>query len=97
MLYVDAFDFAGAVAAHTLCRMNTPMTGSWSVEVKAVHPFAIHGDPYFELHVIRLDTEESPVVALRAARHAVSIEPQAGQQLRVTFLMGQVTSVNLLT
>ena len=69
------------------------MVGSWSVEVKAVRPFTIHGDVYYELHVVRLDDPAGQsVLAVRVPRHAVDSEPKAGDRLSVTFLMGQVTS-----
>ena len=72
--------------------MNAPMVGSWSVEVKAVRPFTIHGDLYYELHVVRTDDVAAQLLALRVPRHAVDAEPAAGDRLNVSFLMGQVTS-----
>ena len=72
--------------------MQTPMVGSWSVEVKAVKPFAIHGDLYYELHVVRLDDPVNQLLAIRVPRHAIAQTPEAGQRLAVTFLMGQVTA-----
>ena len=68
------------------------MTGSWSVEVKAVRPFTIHGDLYYELHVVRTDDGASQLLALRVPQHAVAGEPAAGDRLNLSFLMGQVTS-----
>jgi hypothetical protein len=74
--------------------MDAPMVGSWSVEVKAVRPFTIHGDLYYELHAVRLEdpASQQALLALRVPRHAVANEPKAGDRLNVTFLMGQVTS-----
>ena len=72
--------------------MTPPMVGSWSVEVKAVRPFTIHGDLYYELHVVRTDGATGQLLALRVPRHAVAREPVAGDRLDVSFLMGQVTS-----
>ena len=71
--------------------MQTPMVGSWSVEVKAVKPFTIHGDLYYELHVVRMDDPINQLLAIRVPHHAVARPPEAGQKLSVTFLMGQVT------
>ena len=75
--------------------MNAPMVGSWSVEVKAVRPFTIHGDLYYELHVVRTDEPSAQppgqLLALRVPQHAVEGEPAAGDRLSVSFLMGQVT------
>lgn len=70
--------------------MNTPMVGSWSVTVRGVRPFMIHGDLYYELHVVRDDVPDQ-LLSLKVPQHATSVEPQAGQRLTVTFLMGQVT------
>jgi hypothetical protein len=72
--------------------MNAPMVGSWRVEVKAVRPFTIHGDLYYELHVVRTDEPGGQVLALRVPQHATQGVPQAGDRLEVTFLMGQVTA-----
>ena len=76
--------------------MNTPMVGSWSVEVKAVKPFTIHGDLYYELHVTRTDDSSGQVMAVRVPQHAVAGEPKTGDKLTLTFLMGQVTSAKPL-
>jgi hypothetical protein len=67
------------------------MIGNWSVEVKAVRPFTIHGDVYYELHVLNPDNP-AQLMALRVPQHAVQEPPQAGDKLTLTFLMGQVTS-----
>jgi hypothetical protein len=76
--------------------MQTPMVGSWSVEVKAVKPFTIHGDLYYELHVVRMDDPINQLLAIRVPQHAVAQPPEAGQKLSVTFLMGQVTGAKPL-
>ena len=70
-----------------------PMVGSWTVRVKAVHPFLIHGDQYYELHVTRVGGPIDQVLAIKVPRHATAGQPQPGQTLQVTFLMGQVTQV----
>jgi hypothetical protein len=72
--------------------MNAPMVGNWQVEVKAVRPFTIHGDLYYELHVVRRDDPGGQMLALRVPQHATRGAPQPGDRLEVTFLMGQVTS-----
>jgi hypothetical protein len=73
--------------------MQPPMVGSWQVRVDAVRPFTIHGDLYYELHVVRTDAPAGGMTfVVRVPQHATSGEPQAGQQLEITFLMGQVTS-----
>jgi hypothetical protein len=72
--------------------MDVPMVGNWRVEVKAVRPFTIHGDLYYELHVVRADEPGDQVLALRVPQHAAQGVPRPGDRLDVTFLMGQVTS-----
>jgi hypothetical protein len=68
------------------------MIGSWQVQVHAVRPYTIHGDLYFELHVTKLDEYTGQGYAVRVPQHAMEAEPQAGQKLALTFLMGQITS-----
>ena len=68
-----------------------PMVGSWTVAVSAVRPFTIHGDVYYELHGTRVD--DGSALVLRVPQHAAAAVPTAGQELAVTFLMGQVTAV----
>ena len=72
--------------------MQLPMTGSWSVQIKAVRPFTIHGDIYWELQVARIDLPDQDFL-LRVPQHAAKAEPAAGQRASVCFLMGQVTSI----
>lgn len=71
--------------------MNAPMVGSWSVEVKDVKPFTIHGDLYYELLVIREDDPTHAVLAIRVPQHAVRGTPKPADRLAISFLMGQVT------
>jgi hypothetical protein len=71
--------------------MNAPMVGNWSVEVKDVRPFTIHGDLYYELHVTRLDDPTGTLLAIRLPQHAVSDVPKPTDKLALSFLMGQVT------
>jgi hypothetical protein len=70
------------------------MLGNWSVQVRSVKPFTIHGDLYYELHVLRLDEPTGQLLALRVPQHALKEEPRAGDRLTVSFLMGQVTSAS---
>ena len=71
--------------------MPPPMVGNWSVEVKSVRPFTIHGDVYYELHIVNPENP-AQLMALRVPEHAVQAPPQPGDKLTLTFLMGQVTS-----
>jgi hypothetical protein len=66
------------------------MIGPWCVEVRAVRPFTIHGDVYCELHVLA-DDDPTQITAVRVPQHAVDAQPEPGDRLTLTFLMGQVT------
>jgi hypothetical protein len=72
------------------------MIGNWNVEVLAVRPYTIHGDLYYELHVKRLDINETTGHTLRIPQHAIAQQPQPGERLSLTFLMGQITSAKRL-
>jgi hypothetical protein len=67
------------------------MIGSWTVLVKAVRPFSIHGDQYYELQAIRTNDPAAQVFSIKLPQHATPGVPQIGQTLLVKFLMGQVT------
>lgn len=70
--------------------MQTPLFGSWSVEVLGTRAIEIHGDRYYDINVVK-EGEGTPFT-LRVPQHATAGEPKAGQKLKVQFLMGQVTS-----
>jgi hypothetical protein len=72
--------------------MPTPMMGSWTVRVEAARPYAIHGDLYYEVHVLAPDNP-SQLVGLRVPQHLMQGAPRVGEVLTVSFLMGQVTGV----
>ena len=76
--------------------MTLPMVGSWSVRVHAVTPFTIHSDLYYELHVSRLDEQPDQVLSIRVPQHAVKAQPAEGENMTITFLMGQVTGATPL-
>jgi hypothetical protein len=67
------------------------MIGAWTVTIRAVKPFTIHGDLYYELHVTRAEDPQT-LLALRIPQHASPTAPVEGETVVVTFLMGQVTS-----
>jgi hypothetical protein len=67
------------------------MIGSWTVQVKAVRPFSIHGDQYYELQAVRTNDVSGELFSIKLPQHAIASVPQAGQTLLVKFLMGQVT------
>ena len=62
------------------------------MRVRAVKPYTIHGDQYYELHVEREDAPGS-VVAVRVPQHAAKEGVAVGDRVTLTFLMGQVTGV----
>ena len=71
--------------------MPPPMIGDWIVKVTAVRPFTIHGDLYFELHVVEPE-DAAQMTAVRVPQHAIASPPREGDRIRLTFLMGQVTA-----
>ena len=74
--------------------VTPPMIGTWTVTIHAVRPFTIHGDVYYELHVTRAEQPDQ-FLALRIPEHAARSAPVVGQTVVVTFLMGQVTNMEL--
>ena len=72
--------------------MNAPLAGTWTARLQAIRPFEIHGDSYYELYIVR-DEAPDQVLALRVARHAIAAPILQGDQITLTFLMGQVTGV----
>lgn len=76
--------------------MQPPIAGDWPVEIRAARQFAIHGDLYYELHVVRTDEPSAQppgqLLALRVPQHAADGQPSPGDRLNVSFLMGQVTA-----
>lgn len=77
--------------------MQTPMVGTWDVTIHNVKPFTIHGDVYYEVHIVRTDDAENRLLALRIPQHAAKTVPQSGETWQLTFLMGQVTAGVLLS
>ncbi|MGN6627278.1 MAG: hypothetical protein ACTHLN_11730 [Tepidisphaeraceae bacterium] len=75
--------------------MTPPIIGTWQVRVRDARPFTIHSDAYIELAVERLDADAGTdaTAVVRVPAHAFSTQPEVGQQVRLTFLMGQVTKV----
>ncbi len=67
------------------------MIGSWTILVKAVRPFSIHGDQYYELQAVRTNDAAGQAFSIKLPQHATAGVPQIGQTLLVKFLMGQVT------
>ena len=72
--------------------MNLPFAGEWTVSVQAARTFSIHGDLYYEIQAVRTDGPTAGPMVLRMPQHAAVRPPAAGDTLRLTFLMGQVTS-----
>jgi hypothetical protein len=75
--------------------MQPPMMGTWQVRIVAARPYQIHGDRYFELLIVRLDTPagDHPEAILRCPTHALASDPLPDQHAEIQFLMGQITRV----
>jgi hypothetical protein len=71
--------------------MPPPLIGDWTVQIQSVRPFTIHGDLYYELHVLETD-DSAQMRAVRVPQHAIIGEPQPGERVVISFLMGQVTA-----
>lgn len=71
--------------------MQLPMVGAWLVRVHAVRPFSIHSDLYYELHIERTDAP-GQILGVRMPQHAMTGAPQPGDELEISFLMGQITA-----
>ena len=79
--------------------MTPPMFGDWVVDVMRVQPVSIHGDLYYEVLVVRADEAGGAGrqgVVLRVPEHAATAAPEAGQRIKLTFLMGQVTGAKVV-
>lgn len=70
------------------------IAGDIVAEVLASTAVSIHGDQYYDLTLRRAETgEDAAPFGLRAPAHACEAPPTAGQRVRVSLLMGQVTRV----
>jgi hypothetical protein len=69
--------------------MQFPMAGSWTVTIREVRPFTIHGDMYYELVV----DHDAGTANLRVPSHAVAGGLVVDSAVTVSFLLGQVTKV----
>ncbi len=78
--------------------MTLPMSGKWRVLVHGVRAFTIHGDEYLELHIEPVEPKmPGSVYSVRVSSHAIGDRSIAsGQIVVLTFLMGQVTSAELV-
>ncbi len=76
-----------------------PIAGSIEAVLVQVTSASIHGDVYFDL-VLQTDdmAQEDRAVQVRAPQHAVEggAPPEVGSRLRVSFLMQQVTGVEVV-
>jgi hypothetical protein len=72
--------------------MQAPMAGVWHVIVRAAQAYQIHGDLYYEIAVVREDDPQQQVIAVRLPQFTVGQQPQMGEKMTLTFLMGQITS-----
>lgn len=74
-----------------------PLIGQMIADVLAVQATSIHGDIYYDL-VARLrapdaDEGDTQDARVRVASHLCEREPTPGDQLTLSFLMGQINGV----
>ncbi|MFG0293155.1 MAG: hypothetical protein ACF8MJ_08370 [Phycisphaerales bacterium JB050] len=73
-----------------------PMMGSASFVVRGVKKADIHGDVYYDTALSPRDDPVADPVALRLPNHLLMDPPRAGDELEITFLMGQPSVVKRL-
>lgn len=76
-----------------------PIAGSIEAVLAHVSSASIHGDVYFDLVLQTAEmAREDRAVQVRAPRHAVEggQPPEVGSRVRVSFLMQQVTGVEVV-
>ncbi len=73
-----------------------PMMGSASFVVRGVKKADIHGDVYYDTALSPLDEPARDPVALRLPSHLILDPPAPGDELEITFLMGQPSVVKRL-
>jgi len=66
------------------------------VEVVEVKPLSIHGAVYYDV-ALKLQTPEGGVMVQRVNPEAFYVDPQVGDHVRVTLMMGQVMGAVRLT
>jgi len=76
-----------------MTQSTLPVVGSWTVRVNGVKPFAIHGDRYYELLITRVDDASATEMIVRIPEHVSNQPPRAGERVTISFLMGQITSL----
>ena len=72
------------------------MMGSASFVVRAVTRASLHGDIYYDTALCPRDEPSRDPVALRLPNHLLLEPPAPGDELEITFLMGQPSVVKRL-
>ncbi|MCA3005572.1 MAG: hypothetical protein ACK51N_06760 [bacterium] len=78
--------------------MTLPLAGSILAGVLSVERLSIHGDVYFDLHLLADGAPPDRPLRVRVPLHALDggQPPPEGRRVRLTFLMQQVTRCELL-
>lgn len=72
------------------------MMGSASFVVRGVTRASLHGDIYYDTALSPRDEPDKNPVALRLPSHLLLDPPAPGDELEITFLMGQPSVVKRL-
>lgn len=72
------------------------MMGSASFVVRGVTTASLHGDIYYDTALSPREEPTRQPVALRLPNHLLMEPPRAGDELEITFLMGQPSVVKRL-
>ena len=72
------------------------MMGAASFIVRGVAKASIHGDIYYETALSPREQPDADPVALRLPEHLLLEPPAVGDELEITFLMGQPSVVKAL-
>lgn len=75
--------------------ITLPITGSWRCKLHRATPYSIHGDGYYELIIERVE-EAGKLLSIRTSAHAMPQATQPGDEIEISFLMGQVTGIKLI-
>jgi hypothetical protein len=70
------------------------LKGSRDAIVRRVQPITIHGQLSYDLHYTFADEEEDQVHVARVGPEAMTGGVQAGDRVRLDFLVGVVTAVH---
>lgn len=73
------------------------LKGSRDAVVQKMQPISIHGQLSYDLHYLFADEPEGQVRVARVGPEAIAPGVQAGDRVRLDFLVGVVTAVHRAT